>query len=212
MSNEIPVSRPSRGRPVDQAARAGRTNLILAAARKCFIANGFHGASTAQISAEAGISIANLYQYFPSKDDLILAMSEDDHRYALAFVAQCFAGGSFFDGLELAYAEVRREAAMGDYMRLRLEIIAESTRNQRVREALVRIDSKLIGAIAEIIELAQSSGELRRDVPATTLASLITQAVDGFYSCEALGFQAQGRDIRSLVDLLRHGISAQSRR
>ncbi|OYQ37815.1 hypothetical protein CHU95_00450 [Niveispirillum lacus] len=59
---------------MDAAARQARTDHILAAARRCFARHGFHGAGTADICRDAGISPASLYQYFASKDDLILAI------------------------------------------------------------------------------------------------------------------------------------------
>ena len=42
----------------------------LAAAQRCFVRSGFHGASMQDICAEAGMSPGNLYRYFPSKEAL----------------------------------------------------------------------------------------------------------------------------------------------
>lgn len=41
------------------------------AALKLFTERGFHGTSTAQISKEAGVATGTLFNYFPTKEDLI---------------------------------------------------------------------------------------------------------------------------------------------
>ncbi|WMW25639.1 TetR/AcrR family transcriptional regulator [Methanolobus sediminis] len=44
---------------------------LLQAALKLFSERGFHGTSTAQISKEAGVATGTLFNYFPTKEDLI---------------------------------------------------------------------------------------------------------------------------------------------
>jgi TetR/AcrR family transcriptional repressor of mexJK operon len=61
-------ARPARAEPAPDAA--SRLDRIVAAAQKAFIAHGYHGASTDMIQAEAGVSKATLYRYFPSKAQL----------------------------------------------------------------------------------------------------------------------------------------------
>ena len=48
-----------------------KRTAIMNAALKLFTERGFHGTSTAQISKEAGISAGSLFNYFPTKEDLI---------------------------------------------------------------------------------------------------------------------------------------------
>ncbi|WP_321430666.1 TetR/AcrR family transcriptional regulator [uncultured Methanolobus sp.] len=50
---------------------------LLKAALKLFTENGFHGTSTAQISKEAGVATGTLFNYFPTKEDLINALYFD---------------------------------------------------------------------------------------------------------------------------------------
>lgn len=61
--------------------RRERIGRILLSALKVFSERGFVGASMDEIATESGISKPTLYQYFPSKDDLFLAMmaQERDH-------------------------------------------------------------------------------------------------------------------------------------
>ncbi|MBP1909486.1 TetR/AcrR family transcriptional regulator [Methanolobus bombayensis] len=50
---------------------------LLEAALKLFTERGFHGTSTAQISKEAGVATGTLFNYFPTKEDLINALYFD---------------------------------------------------------------------------------------------------------------------------------------
>lgn len=64
-----------------------RRELILAAARRVFSFNGYHGAKTLQIAREAGVSEALVYRHYPSKLSLYRAVlrqifREQDQNYA----------------------------------------------------------------------------------------------------------------------------------
>ena len=48
-----------------------KRTAILDAALKLFTERGFHGTSTAQISKDAGVATGTLFNYFPTKEDLI---------------------------------------------------------------------------------------------------------------------------------------------
>ena len=48
-----------------------KKTAIMGAALKLFTERGFHGTSTAEISKEAGVATGTLFNYFPTKEDLI---------------------------------------------------------------------------------------------------------------------------------------------
>jgi AcrR family transcriptional regulator len=48
-----------------------KKTAIMGADLKLFTERGFHGTSTAQISKEAGVATGTLFNYFPTKEDLI---------------------------------------------------------------------------------------------------------------------------------------------
>ena len=56
----------------DQTRRIG----ILDAASRCVVRHGFHGASMAEIAAEASLSVGQIYRYFPSKEAIVHALVE----------------------------------------------------------------------------------------------------------------------------------------
>lgn len=54
-----------------------KRSKILASAMQLIAKNGFHGAPTAMIAAEAGVGTGTLYRYFADKDALILAIHQE---------------------------------------------------------------------------------------------------------------------------------------
>ena len=68
--------------------QSDRRDEILAAAQRCFVRSGFHGASMQDICAEAGMSPGNLYRYFPSKEALIAGIAERDRAEVGAAVRE----------------------------------------------------------------------------------------------------------------------------
>src|SRR5881409_3272354 len=63
------------GRPV-RLPRSVRRKQLLRAAREVFVAQGYHAAAMDDIAERAGVSKPVLYQHFPGKLDLYLALLE----------------------------------------------------------------------------------------------------------------------------------------
>src|SRR4030081_13427 len=61
------------GRPV-RLPRSARRKQPLAAAKEVFVAQGYHAAAMDDIAERAGVSKPVLYQHFPGKLDLYLAL------------------------------------------------------------------------------------------------------------------------------------------
>src|SRR5271169_133595 len=71
---------------VSQQHRDARREQILAAARRCFLRDGFHATSMQDLFAEAGLSSGAVYSYFASKDDVIVAIAEENMRDILDMI------------------------------------------------------------------------------------------------------------------------------
>ena len=63
---------------VSHEYRAERRAHILAAARRCFVRDGFHGTSMQDLVDEAGVSSGAVYRYFPSKDAVIETIAAEN--------------------------------------------------------------------------------------------------------------------------------------
>ena len=92
MVHQEPVERGHTGKPAGHARtgtqrsarlpRDERRAQLLAAAQEVFVANGYHGAAMDEIAETARVSKPVLYQHFPSKRELYLALL-DSHLSAL---------------------------------------------------------------------------------------------------------------------------------
>jgi AcrR family transcriptional regulator len=51
-----------------------KRGLIFNAALQLFVDNGFHGTATSRIALEAGVANGTLFQYFKTKDELVIAL------------------------------------------------------------------------------------------------------------------------------------------
>src|SRR5712691_3814837 len=64
------------GRPV-RLPRSARRKQLLAAAQEVFVAQGYHAAAMDDIAERAGVSKPVLYQHFPGKLELYLALLDE---------------------------------------------------------------------------------------------------------------------------------------
>ena len=53
-----------------QTLKTDTRKRILAVSRSLFLEKGFQGATTREIAAASGVTLSNLYHYYPSKDEL----------------------------------------------------------------------------------------------------------------------------------------------
>jgi len=178
----LPHESPSLGRPVNPEARARRREQILAGARACFLRKGFHAATTAEISAEAGVSVANLYQYFPAKDDLVKALIEANLAEDLEMIALVDQAGSLREGLAQVAQLVESDPDVVEQSRLKLEIIAESTRNPEIAGVVASADRQMLAAIIDLLKRRQNAGEVRAEIDPKMTAKLILALYDGLYA------------------------------
>ncbi|WP_179957798.1 TetR/AcrR family transcriptional regulator [Exilibacterium tricleocarpae] len=65
-----------------------RRALILAAARKSLLADGYANVSVRMIASSLGISVGNLQYYFPTKDSLIQAVIADETERPIELLSE----------------------------------------------------------------------------------------------------------------------------
>jgi AcrR family transcriptional regulator len=137
---------------------------ILHAARGRFLADGVDAASLRHIARDAGTSIGMIYYYFPTKDDLFLAVIEEVYEKFLADLEQALAPqGSTRERLRRVYRRIAH--ATDDEVEIvhlvAREGMVSSVRRERIIERIQRGHLPL--ALRTLGE-GMVSGELRRDV------------------------------------------------
>lgn len=143
---------------IDDLRRTDRKAAILDAAERCFARSGFHGASMAEICAEAGMSPGNLYRYFPSKEAIIEGLCERD----LAGAEQGFAALATAPDLWEAFRSLARLHLVDEPREscaIWVEILSEVTRNPQIAALRVRSDRFISEKIRGALEMARERGQ-----------------------------------------------------
>ncbi|MGO4384296.1 TetR/AcrR family transcriptional regulator [Specibacter sp. RAF43] len=125
---------------------------ILQTALTCFVENGYHGTTTRQLAAAAGLSVPGLYHHFASKQAMLVSLMEiamaDLYRRSMAAleeagesvearfrsIIECFVLFHAYRG-ELAFISASEIRALEPEARARH--IASRDRQQRVLEEIV---------------------------------------------------------------------------
>lgn len=141
----------SEKRRIDPERAASRRRQVLEAAAACFRRSGFHGASMSEISKAAGMSAGHIYNYFDSKDAIIIAFVEEDMERVSTMIRDL---ESRADPLQALLEEVPlrvRENLDPNHWMLPLEIFAESSRNPRIAAVAQESDLRARTAFQAIL-------------------------------------------------------------
>ncbi|EKM0527746.1 TetR/AcrR family transcriptional regulator [Cronobacter turicensis] len=120
-----------------EARQKQRQDEIITAARRCFRASGFHGASMSQIASEAQLSVGQIYRYFSNKDAII----EEMIRRIIDSRIGEMQGKTLVEGMPQALAW--RQTLSEDDDALMLEMSAEATRNPQVATMLIEAEARM---------------------------------------------------------------------
>jgi len=130
-----------------------RKNQLLDAAASCFGANGFHGASIAQISKAAGMSAGHIYHYFENKEAIIAAIVERDLDRLLGLNAEISSAiNPLQTFLNQVDAELQKMFERG-VVALKLEIVAEASRNARIAQIVHDADRQCLLSLCDTVRL-----------------------------------------------------------
>lgn len=136
---------------VSQQYKDDQRAEILAAARRCFVRNGFHRTSMQDVFTEAGKSAGAVYRYFPRKEDLILgvaAQNLDDVTEALRAALTGGDGGRGVAG-----------AGVGQVMAQLLQAVIERHRDKQLAAMALMVWSEALRnpALAGRLQAAAAS-------------------------------------------------------
>jgi TetR/AcrR family transcriptional regulator, transcriptional repressor of aconitase len=162
--------------------RDARRDQILSAARRCFLRDGFHATSMHDLFAEAGLSSGAVYRYFASKDDVIIAIAEENIRDFVAMVhdvASRQPGRPV--GTVLADMVMILKAKDAEYGLAKLAVLAwsESLRNPALAGRFAELFAQIRVDLTEIVRNQQRAGNLPSQVDAEAMAAVFLSIVPG---------------------------------
>jgi TetR/AcrR family transcriptional regulator, repressor for uid operon len=188
--------------------QSDRRAEILAAAERCFVRAGFHGASMHDICAEAGMSPGNLYRYFPSKEALIAGIAERDR----ADVGQRFARADFGHGLFTVIEDMARHYfAKWPMERVLLctEVMSEARRNPDLARISSSFDADVRGWLAQMLRAGAEGGDIPADLDLDGVITMLMIITDGLWWRRALDpdFNPESM-VPIFIDIARHMLRA----
>ena len=131
--------------------RSERRAQLLESALEVFVAQGFHAAAMDDIAERAGVSKPVLYQHFPGKLDLYLALLDSSCDMIIDNCRQALA--STQDNKQRVEATMAAffEYVAGDSGAFRLVFESDLTNEPAVREQVERVTSECATMIAHVI-------------------------------------------------------------
>ena len=138
------------GRPM-RLPRSARRKQLLAAAQQIFVAHGYHAAAMDEIAERAGVSKPVLYQHFPGKLELYLALLDTHCDAIIAKVRGAMLATP--DNKERVRGAVKAYFDFVDHESEAFRLVFESDlRNDpQVRERVERVEQGCIAAVTDTI-------------------------------------------------------------
>jgi AcrR family transcriptional regulator len=173
------LKNPSRPLPDRRQRRsADIRERLFGAALQLFAEKGFAETTVEDITNAADVGKGTFFNYFPSKDHILLAFGEMQ-----------------LGKLEEAVKTARsRNESMPEFLRtLGVRMTQEPTRNPAiirallqahlsttpVREAMIDLQQRVHALLTQMIQLGQDRGEIRSDLPAADFAHVFRQTIFG---------------------------------
>jgi AcrR family transcriptional regulator len=195
--------------------RSDIRDRLVEAARERFLVQGVDGASLREIAAAARTGIGMVYYYFPTKDDLFLAVVEATYaglvRDVEALLQRRTPDEPFAPRLERLY---RRAWSLSEeeFISVRLVLREALVSSERVRKIGERFLRGHLPQLAQLLIDGAEEGSLRDDLP--PLARIISVIALGMVpvlarrvAASAFPFEAPSAEeaARIFTDLLLHG-------
>ena len=189
-------------------ARLERRQVLIAAAWRCAASKRFHDLTVDDVCTAAAVSKGAFYGYFSSKQELLLALLDEDSTELDRIIEA-------LDRAELAsvvrlrrFAQATLESA-ADRAReqVRADLWADILTMPDVRERLAATVQRRRTVVRGWVERGVAAGELV-DLPTNATASILLALADGLLLHAALDAEAfRWPNIRRALDLLLAGIS-----
>ncbi|HVU70032.1 MAG TPA: TetR/AcrR family transcriptional regulator [Ktedonobacteraceae bacterium] len=159
-------------------------DYVIKVVSNLFLEQGFASTSMDEVVKQSGVSKSNIYYHFKSKEELTMAVLEGFiSALQRLFQSEVLArSGAFLPRLthyvDLLIDELVERDCAGGCPLISLMVEAGKT-NEQVRLRLAHFFQQQVEVFTALLEESKRQGEIRSDLPASTLASLITSWLEG---------------------------------
>jgi AcrR family transcriptional regulator len=158
---------------VTHAYLEARREEIVEAAMTCFGRDGFHKTTMQDIVRESGLSAGAIYRYFPSKDDIVAAITEARRIPNPSELTEAEEAADVRDAFrKLALGSLGRLSDRSErrWRRITVQVWAEALRDDRVMATARKGFDEPIEVIKGLVRRGQRDGVFPRDIDAEAAA------------------------------------------
>ena len=161
---------------------------IVDAALATFSKYGYDRTRMEDIAEAAKVSKGRLYLYFQNKEELLYAISERDITELKEQLSTLFTKKEdFISSAENFYENFRSNKTTTDLEKVFFEIIAESSRNPKLRKMLYEQRIKIFDIVIEYLNSQMQRGLLKKDTNTKAIASGLISLYNGLSLSKMLG-------------------------
>jgi AcrR family transcriptional regulator len=171
---KAPLAAPGRR----ERRRRETREKIYQAAMRLFAERGFHETTTEAITEAADVGQGTFFNYFPTKQHVLIVLSEKQLKKLAAARQEAEAGKSSIQDVLRRFMRAITEET-GRSQALTRSLLTAFVSQDAVRELLGKTMAQGREIIGEIIQLGQKRGEIRRDRKPSALAMAIQRSVLG---------------------------------
>jgi len=161
---------------------------IVDAALATFSKNGYDRTRMDDIAEAANVSKGTLYLYFKNKEELFYAISERNIRELKEQLSTLLTKSEdLISSAENFYENFRSNTSGINVEKVFFEIIAESSRNLKLRRMLYEQRIKMLDVVTTYLDLQQEKGLIRKNSNTKTIASGLISLYNGLSLSKILG-------------------------
>lgn len=167
---------------VPEAYLKARREEILGAADKCFMEKGFHNTTMQDIYKAANLSPGAVYNYFPSKEDIVVEAVKEFSDWSVSMMAPIISEKSeesFARMFQFWLSLIKNEGISNENVSVQLDFYAEAIRNSNIREAVIKSQEAIHEKLIELIKHYQQAGLLNAGLDPLSIARAIMGMVFG---------------------------------
>ena len=197
---------------ISPAHEQHRRTQILAAAHACFARQGYRATSMDDVVRESGLSVGAIYTYFPSKEDLFLALAEQRSHDILAAMNDLFRrpgpmADKFQQAIDYFFGLLSEDLA--PLARMNMEFWSEAIKSDRVRERELSRCHMVSQFYRWLIATAKVEGAVRSEIEVEPAAELLMALNEGLVLLSALGVRRVPLDAlkAAYTSFIDHGLA-----
>jgi len=209
--NRVVATRKSTAKAKPMSRRLRRSaeirERLFRSALDLFTKKGFANTTVEDITEAADVGKGTFFNYFPSKDHILLAFGEMQLAKLEAAIEEARSSNTSMEQFLRALPERMTQEPTRNPAIVRTLLQAYLSTNV-VREAMVDMQRRVHGLHTQIIQMGQERGEIRKDFAAGEMASVFRQTIFGTLLMWSLyGDASLTERMRTAFDVLWSGLA-----